>query len=410
MSDDEPRADGGTASGTFESVEWSDIDRDETERTRTQVAWYAVAGLWSLLVLVDLYSRLIAKDGAFEFPLLGTIAPVTFLWSMTLLVLIFYGVAPLYKNKRMAAYYWTQFRKNKAAVISSLFILVVFLIGVVGSRVIPAPMPTPGIESQPPVYLSTPSYVTGVDCVGGTVMRSSGGQMLEYCQGSWAHPLGTTGAGEDILRGVVHGMEVSMQVGLIATLISITLATAVGLTAAYYGGLVDEVLMRYVDLQQTFPTLFLFLLLAYTIGGTLFLLIMIFGLFGWGNSARIIRGEALQRRAEPYVKASKSAGASAFWTIRRHLLPNVSNSIITAATLTIPVIILAEATFSFIGLADPTIPSWGRIISQGRGQLGDAWWISTVPGVFLFFTILAFNFLGDALRDALDPRHGGEGE
>jgi len=199
-------------------------------------------------------------------------------------------------------------------------------------------------------------------------------------------------------------------VGLIATLLSITLAAAVGLTAAYYGGLVDEVLMRYVDIQITFPTFFLFLLLAYTVGGSLFVLILIFGLFGWGSSARIMRAEALQRREEPYIQAAKNAGASSFWTVRRHLLPNISNSLITAASLTIPSIILAEAAIAFLGLGDLTVASWGRIISGGRDQLRTAWWIATIPGVFLFFTILAFNFLGDALRDALDPRHGGSGE
>lgn len=205
-------------------------------------------------------------------------------------------------------------------------------------------------------------------------------------------------------------MEVSMQVGLIATMISISVAATVGLTAAFYGGLVDEVLMRYVDIQMTFPTFFLFLLLAYTVGGSLFVLILIFGLFGWGSSARIMRSEALQRREEPYMQAAKNAGASTVWTIRRHLLPNISNSLITAATLTIPGIILAEAAIAFLGLGDASTVSWGRIIAGGRDQLRTAWWIATIPGVFLFFTILAFNFLGDALRDALDPRQGGTGE
>jgi peptide/nickel transport system permease protein len=202
-------------------------------------------------------------------------------------------------------------------------------------------------------------------------------------------------------------MEVSMQVGLIGTLISISIAVGVALSAAYYGGLIDEVLMRYVDIQQTFPTFFLFLLLAYTLGGGLFTLILIFGFAGWGASARIMRAEALQRRQETYLTAAKSAGAGTVWSIRRHLLPNISNSIITAATLTIPGIILAEAAIAFLGLGDPSVPSWGRIIANGRDELGRAWWTSTFPGVFLFFTVLAFNFLGDALRDALDPRHGG---
>jgi peptide/nickel transport system permease protein len=173
--------------------------------------------------------------------------------------------------------------------------------------------------------------------------------------------------------------------------------------------MVDEILMRYVDIQITFPTFFLYLLLVYLFGGSLFLMIVIFGFTGWGGIARIVRSEALQRREEEYVQASKNVGASTPWVIRRHLVPNVSNSVITAATLLIPSLILFEAALSFLQLGDPTIPSWGQLIAQGRGDLGRAWWISTLPGLFLFFTILAFNFLGDALRDALDPRHAGEG-
>lgn len=374
------------------------------QRSRVATLWLGFAGVWLAGVSATALTQLGEGSGLAAFPLVGAVTPVDWLWLLTVAVLVRYGVVPLSRNRRIARYYWRRFRRNTAAVISAIYLAVVFVVGIVGARVVPEPSPTPGLESQPPAFVSVPSYVTGVDCPGGT--RMEGG--TEVCQGSLAHPLGTTGAGEDVLRAVIHGMEVSMQVGLIATLISLAIATAVGLTAAYYGGYVDEILMRYVDIQQTFPTLFLFLLLAYSLGGSLFLLVVIFGFFGWGNSARLIRGEALQRREQLYMQASKSAGASPFWTIRNHLLPNVSNSVITAATLSIPVIIIAEATFSFIGLADPTIPSWGRIISDGQGQLRNAWWISTIPGLFLFCTVLAFNFVGDALRDALDPRHGGE--
>jgi peptide/nickel transport system permease protein len=199
-------------------------------------------------------------------------------------------------------------------------------------------------------------------------------------------------------------MRVSMQVGLIATFVSVTIATAVGVTAATVGGWVDEALMRYVDVQQTFPTFFLFLFLAYLYGGSLFALVVIFGVTGWGGIARIVRSEALQRREADFVRAARSAGASKFHVIRRHIVPNVSNSVVTAATLNIPFLVLSEAALSFIGLGDVALPSWGQTIAAGRGDLATAWWISTVPGVFLFATILAFNFLGDALRDALDPR------
>lgn len=399
--------DGGTADmGTFESVNWDDIDRNTSTRSIQNIVWFSVLGLWLAGVLFEVYSRFVAGNGQAVFPVLEEVEPVLWLWSITLLILFYYGLLPLYQNPRMTKYYWREFRKNKAAVISGLFLVVILLVGVLGSRVFPEPKPTPGIESQPPVYMSVKAYVTGVECPGGF----SGEAANRVCHGSWEHPLGTTPSGEDIFHGVIHGMEVSMQVGLIATLISISVAAAVALTAAYYGGLVDEVLMRYVDIQITFPTFFLFLLLAYTIGGSLFILILIFGLFGWGSSARIMRAEALQRREEAYMKAAKAAGASSLWSMRRHLLPNISNSLITAATLTIPAIILAEAAIAFIGLGDPTVPSWGRLISDGRNELARAWWISTLPGFFLFFTVLAFNFLGDALRDALDPRQGGASE
>lgn len=428
MGDEPTETDGGGGRATFEQVDWDEIDDDGTARSTKRTVWIGVVTLWTIGVLYDGYSRFVADSGPAEFPLVGlseaasevtsagtavtappfwgTLSGVDWLWSLTLLVLVYYGVVPLYENERMTKYYWGEFRKNTAAVISGVFLLAVFVTGVVGSRVFREPEPTPGLENQPPVWGSIAAYHSGTECPGGTT--TEGG--VTMCHGSWQHPLGTTSSGEDVLLASIHGMEVSMQVGLIATLMSVSIAAAVGLTAAYYGGLVDEVLMRYVDIQMTFPTFFLFLLLAYTIGGSLFALILIFGLTGWGSAARIVRSEALQRREEPYMRAAKNAGASSGWAIRRHLLPNVSNSLITAATLTIPSIILAEAAIAFLGLGDPQVPSWGRLIADGRDQLRSAWWISTIPGIFLFCTILAFNFLGDALRDALDPRHGGNGE
>jgi peptide/nickel transport system permease protein len=224
------------------------------------------------------------------------------------------------------------------------------------------------------------------------------------CQGTMAHPLGTTGDGKDILVLVIYGMQVSMKVGLISTLLVVTIGTAVGTVAAYGGGLVDELLMRYVDIQLVFPAFFLYLLLTYLFGGSLFMFIVIFGLTGWGSIARLVRSEALQRAEEEYITAARSAGAGTLYVIRRHLVPNVSNSVITAATLLIPGFILFEASLSFLSLGDPTVPSWGQVIANGRSDLSTAWWISTFPGIFLFTTILAFNFMGDALRDALDPR------
>jgi peptide/nickel transport system permease protein len=365
----------------FEDIDWDALDGGIGDIGAVDAVIYGVFGVY---VLVLLYDTLVLPSSQATIDV--TVAGFRYVWDLTgvdwlftgtLLVLFFFAVVPLARNRRLSAYYWREFRKNKAAVASLIFLIGIFLVGTVGTIFIEPPTPSFGAISQPPVWQEG---------------------------GSWDYPLGTTQDGSSVLKAVIFGMRVSMQVALIATLISIVIATAVGATAAYGGGWIDEVLMRYVDIQLTFPTFFLFLLLVYLYGGSLFLLIVIFGLTGWGGIARIIRSEALQRNEEAYIQAAKSAGGSTYHVIRRHIVPNVSNSIITAATLNIPFLILAEAGLSFLGLGDPTVPSWGQTIAAGRSQLSDAWWISTIPGVFLFLTILAFNFLGDALRDALDPR------
>lgn len=323
-------------------------------------------------------------------------SPVDWLFIVTLVIIGLYLVVPLVTNRRLSAYYWRQFKRNKAAVLSAIFLFGIFVTGIVVPMfLISPPRVEPLLAYQPPVYLSVDA-ATPVDCVGS--IRNG------RCYGTWEHPLGTTHQGKDILVMMIYGMQISMKVGLISTLIVIFIASVVGISSAYFGGMVDEFLMRYVDIQITFPAFFLYLLLVYLFGGSLFLMILIFGFTGWGGIARIVRSEALQRREEAYVRAAKSAGASSVWTMRRHLLPNVSNSVITAATLLIPSFILFEAALSFLALGDPTIPSWGQVIADGRTDIATAWWISTIPGFFLFFTILAFNFLGDALRDSLDPR------
>jgi peptide/nickel transport system permease protein len=201
-----------------------------------------------------------------------------------------------------------------------------------------------------------------------------------------------------------------MKVGLMSAFIVMVIGSLVGTVAAYAGGLVDEILMRYVDIQQTFPSFLLFLLITYLFGSSLFLFILIFGFFSWGNTARYVRSNALQKTEEEYIKAAKATGANTWLIIRRHLIPNTASSIITDMTLLIPSFILFEAAFAFLGLGDPTVPSWGQAIADGRSTLGVAPWISTIPGIFLFVTILAFNFLGDALLDAVNPQAETESE
>ena len=387
----------------FEDVDWDAIGEDTGGVTRTRLAAGVAVALYALALAYDLVVAGADPTVAFDAGVPWRAADASLVWDVTAVDWLFvatllvagFSLAPLARNRRLTAHYWRRFRRHTPAVLSLWYLLAIFALGTVGTVVIDQPSLDVAAAYQPPVFLSVDASVP-TECVGPVVEGR--------CRGTWTYPLGTTGNGRGLLTLAIYGMRVSMQVGLIATLISITIATAVGTTAAYTGGWVDEALMRYVDVQQTFPTFFLFLFLAYLFGGSLFVLILIFGVTGWGGIARIVRSEALQRREEGYVDAARISGASSLSVIRRHVVPNVSNSIVTAATLNIPFLVLSEAALSFIGLGDVTLPSWGQTIAAGRGDLGTAWWISTVPGLFLFATILAFNFLGDALRDALDPR------
>ncbi|AUV81415.1 ABC transporter permease [Salinigranum rubrum] len=389
---------------TFEDIDWS----DEGGRTVLSRRDLGVLGVLAVLAAAFVYDYVVVPTdtATFEFdlppsvPLFGEefvwdVTQLDWLFILTLVVMVFYVVVPLYDNRRLTAYYWRQFRKNRLAVVSLGYLIVVFFVGTVGPIFIPTPEIALTQQYQPPMFTTVDSSVP-LQCVG----EVTG----DVCHGSLAHPLGTTSDGKDILVLVIYGMQVSMKLGLITTLLVISIGTAVGTVAAYSGGTVDEVLMRYVDIQLTFPTFLLYLLLVFLFGGSLFMFIVLFGLTSWGGISRLVRSEALQLREEEYVLAAKSAGANAAYVIRRHLVPNVSSTVITAATLAIPGYILAEAALSFLQLGDPTIPSWGQVIAAGRSDLDSAWWISTFPGFFLFFTILAFNFMGDALRDALDPR------
>ena len=362
---------------TFETIDWDEIDSSRSSGvTPALVAEVAcVLALGTALA----YDYLVLEN---EAPTVGPIGwdvtGVEWLFAAVLLLGAFHVVRPLARHRRMTAYYWRQFRKNRVAVASLAFLGAVFVVGVFGPVVWAPPNETIdyGAAYRPPVFLG----------------------------GSLDHALGTDAQGRPLWHLIVYGMRVSLEVGLISMVLAISIGTVVGTAAAHFGGYVDEGLMRYVDLQQTFPVFVLLLLLIYLYGASLLLIIALYGLFSWEGTARLVRSEALQRSEEEYVRASEAAGANRWWTIRRHLIPNVSSTVITAATLSIPVFILGEASLSFLGFGDPDVFSWGRTISDGRSDLSNAPWISTIPGFFLFLTVLAFNFVGDALRDAIDPR------
>jgi peptide/nickel transport system permease protein len=222
---------------------------------------------------------------------------------------------------------------------------------------------------------------------------------------SAAHWLGTDGFGRDILTRVIWGGRVSLEIGLLATGLSVIVGTVLGGIAAYFGGAVDTAIMRVADVFMAIPALFLILVVVALFGAGLTNTAAVIGLVTWAQVARIVRGECLSLRARDFVDAARALGASHRRILGRHVLVNALPVIIVQATLLLGQTILIESGLSYLGLgAQPPLPSWGNMIVEGRQFLASAWWVATFPGVAIFVTVLGFNLFGDGLRDALDPR------
>jgi len=272
---------------------------------------------------------------------------------------------------------WRRFLKSRMAVTGGVILVVVILVTLL------APLLTPYANDQQDLanQLQSPS---------------------------WTHPFGTDLTGRDLLTRTLYGGRLSLAVGLVATLVSLLIGVTWGAVAGYKGGTTDNVMMRVVDLLYSLPFMFFVILLVAYFGRHLVLLFLALGAVQWLTMSRIVRGQMLQLRGQEFVTAITALGASHRRIILRHLLPNLLGPIIVYATLTVPAVMLEEAFLSFLGLGvQPPNSSWGLLAAEGASAITaihTAWWLILFPGVALGATLFALNFLGDGLRDALDPR------
>jgi peptide/nickel transport system permease protein len=279
---------------------------------------------------------------------------------------------------------WVQFQRNKLAVLGMIVLVLLIFSVIIG----------------PLVYTVDPKKID--------IMASNEGP-------SQAHPLGTDDLGRDLLARNLYGGRISLSVGFAAMLIAMTFGATIGLVSGFVPRL-DNILMRFTDMMFALPQLPLLLVvsslfqdtLRRTLGqeiGAFLMVVTVIGLFGWMPTARIVRGSVLSIKRKEYVEAAVNVGVREHSIMYRHILPNVFGAIIVAATLAVAAAILTESTLSFLGLGFPSdVPTWGRLLYEGKDFLTTNPWISIWPGLLISITILAINFMGDGLHDALDPR------
>jgi peptide/nickel transport system permease protein len=293
------------------------------------------------------------------------------------------GAAPVIQGRSQWQLTWRRLRKDRMAIASAIVIVV--MIGLAIAAPLFASLTGHGpTQTFPNTGISSDGLPTGP------------GHLF------W---LGADEQGRDIFVRVLYGARISLFVGIVTTAIATVLGLAVGLIAGYFGGVIDTVLARFIDAVLAFPYVVLGLSLAAVFGPSLLMVMAVITFFSWAGISRIVRGQTLSIKEKEYIEAARSIGASPWRIMTFDILPNLLAPVLVLATLSIPSAIIFEATLSFLGLGvQPPTPSWGNMLASAQGYYTVAWWYLLFPALALLITTLAFNLLGDGIRDAMDPR------
>lgn len=378
-------------STVFETVDWEAVGG---RRILTLQSTLLVVGI-AIVVSLWAYNRFVAHVYlVFDW----VIGPLEWLFLLSVVVFATQVLVPMAQNPRRTRRVWRRFRRRPEAVAGLVFLVVVFVGGVLGPVV--RPVGTNALFAhQPPMFLSAPET---------SVIQCAGEVVDGRCHGTARFPLGTGDLGRDIVAFTLSGARTALYIAFITGLLIVPLATIVGLLAGYRGGLADSLLMAGVDVQQTLPAAVVYLVLVSVFTRSIWLLVVAFGIFSWGTVARLVRSETRQRAAASYVQAARGMGAGDLHIAREHLLPNVSNTVVTAMAHLIPILVLTEAGIAYLGFGDIDADSWGRIIAHGLAPdfspIWRQWWVATPSVIALGGFVVSCKLVGDTLRDALDPR------
>ncbi len=395
----------------FESVDWDNITRSRRLITAERVT--LSVGL-TLVALLYLYDRQIAHVYLVSD---WRVDMLDWVFLASLVVILAYGLVPLLKNRESTYETLRRLRSKPASLFAMGYLALVGFLGLFGSVLNLGPSHQFEYNYNPPLGFSVPRHERGDalyrECAGTT----TGETFDEVCHGSMQFILGTNRRGEALEQLLIAGARPALYVIVIGFVLVVPLATAVGVIAGLRGGLIDKLLMSYVDLQLSLPAILIYFVAFMAFDASLLILLVAFGLFSWGGIARLVRSEVKQRRERGHVVVARSLGASESYIAKRHIVPNITNTLVPAVCQLLALFVLYEAGVAFIGFYEAELRSWGTIISESinaevAGQMHsrppepaiDIWWVSTLPALALTMTMVSFKLLGDGLRDALDPR------